>query len=398
MKILHVADYLMPQMGYQEFVLAKWNARHDHDVHIVTSDRYRPVPDYDRTWGRLLGPRFIGAGVNVTQGVTVHRLSVRLEIKRRVWLAGLRQKIEDIDPEIVFCHGTSSPLAFALPSISRRLGVPLLMDGHMVFVNQRRGALGRAYYAVLKTLTERRLVGSVHKFLGVAQEACDFMERELAIPAEKILRLDLGVDTDLFQSDPEAGKRARVEHGIPADAKVVMQTGKLTRDKGPQLLSDAMTEIMTKDPTVWLVFVGAAPQEDIESITNPIVRASAGERLKFVDFVPVDELGKIFNMADVCVFPGGSSLSAVEAASCGRPVIVTDHDWGLSRQQAGIATCYRAGDTSDLRAKIDSLLADPITGRSLGRQAQKAAAELYSYDSVARTAEAVMEEAILAYA
>ena len=44
LKIVHVADYLMLAMGYQEFMLAKWNARHRHEVHVFTSDRYSPLP------------------------------------------------------------------------------------------------------------------------------------------------------------------------------------------------------------------------------------------------------------------------------------------------------------------------------------------------------------------
>ena len=57
LRIVHVADYVMPSMGYQELALAKWNARHGHQVHLVTSDRYTPVPHYKRTWETFLGPR-----------------------------------------------------------------------------------------------------------------------------------------------------------------------------------------------------------------------------------------------------------------------------------------------------------------------------------------------------
>ena len=99
--IVHVADYVMPGMGYQEFALAKWNARHGHEVHMVTSDRYTPVPHYEDTWESFLGPRLIGPGVEQIEGVTIHRLPCRLELKRRPWLAGLSDELERIRPDVV---------------------------------------------------------------------------------------------------------------------------------------------------------------------------------------------------------------------------------------------------------------------------------------------------------
>ena len=216
----------MPQMGYQDFMLAKWNARHGHDVHMVTSDRYTPVPDYNNTWEPLLGTRVIGTGLEQHVGVNVHRLRCLLEVKRRVWLAGLGGKIEDIRPDVVFCHGTSSPLAFALPAICKRLRIPLLMDNHQIFDAQRRGLTGRLYYLALVALTRWKLNGSVHQFLGVEQECSDFMIQEQGIPREKVDRLELGVDTDIFRPDDSAGRTARAEYGGSAQCNGRSPDGK----------------------------------------------------------------------------------------------------------------------------------------------------------------------------
>ena len=120
MRILHVADYLMPTMGYQEFILPKWNAKNSNDVHIITSDRYTPVSDYNTTWKYILGPRHVGVSTQIIDGVTVHRLPVKLEFRRRIWLSKLRSKVSEISPDVIFCHGTSSPLAFSLTKISRK--------------------------------------------------------------------------------------------------------------------------------------------------------------------------------------------------------------------------------------------------------------------------------------
>ena len=394
--IVHVADYVMPAMGYQEYALAKWNARHGHEVHLVTSDRYTPVPHYELTWEPLLGPRMIGPGVEQIEGVTIHRLPCRLELKRRPWLAGLSDELEGIRPDVVLCHGTASPSAFALPSICRRLGAALLMDNHQTFGSARRGLSGLVYHTALRALSRRLLEGSVYRFLGVAQECCDFMVQRQGIPAERVECLELGVDTDTFRPDDLASQRQRTEYGIPKDAKVVVQTGKLTRDKSPHWLAQAMAPIMRDDPNVWLVFVGSAPPDYAREIVEPLAKAAVDDRLRFVPLVPVSKLMEIFNLADICVYPGQSSLSCLEAAACGRPVIVTDLPAGRSRAAAGLAQCYQTGNVSDLRQQLQQLLADSEARKSMGERARASVLNNLSYDLVARRAEAIMNDAVAA--
>jgi glycosyltransferase involved in cell wall biosynthesis len=396
LRILHVADYVMPTMGYQEFMLAKWNARHGHKVHMVTSDRYTPAPDYERTWGPLLGPRIIGPGVEEVEGVEVHRLPCRLELRRRIWLSGFGEEIEKIHPDVILCHGTSSPLAFALPSICRRLKIALLMDNHMAFVAQRRGVSGGLYYLGLRALTRKLLERQVYCFLGVGQECCDFMVQEQGIPAEKVQCLDIGVDTDLFQPDEVARQRLRIEYGIPPEARVVLQTGKLTADKSPHWLSQAMAPVMRQDPGVWLVFVGGAPSDYVDEITSPAAQQGVTDRLRFIPLVPVERLREIFNMADLCVYPNASSLSCMEAASCARPVIVTDLPWGKAREEAGVTLCYQTGNIDDLRQKIERLLSSREKMEAIGQQARAAVLKVFSYDAVAARSEEFMREAIAA--
>ena len=58
MKIVHIVDYLMPTMGYQEFILPKFNAFDKRNsVYIITGNKYYPVPNYDSTWKKFLGNR-----------------------------------------------------------------------------------------------------------------------------------------------------------------------------------------------------------------------------------------------------------------------------------------------------------------------------------------------------
>ena len=60
MKIVHVCDYIQPQLGYQEYYLAKEHAKMGHEVTVITSDRYYPFPNYENTAEKILGDRKMG--------------------------------------------------------------------------------------------------------------------------------------------------------------------------------------------------------------------------------------------------------------------------------------------------------------------------------------------------
>lgn len=394
----------MPNMGYQEYLLPKWNARHGHEVHVVASDRYTPVPHYEDTFGRLLGPRHCGPGVQRMDGMTLHRLPCSWERGCRPWLKGLTHVVAELSPDVLFFHGTASPNAFRIARFAKGHRIPLVMDNHMCFSVKRRGLSGRLFYVALRIATRHILAPACYRLLGVAQECCDFLRLEQSVPAEKVECLPLGLDTDLFKPDDASRQRLRGEHGIPSGAKVVMQTGKLTPKKAPHWLSKAMARIMANDPSVWLLFVGSGAKEYMNEVRAPLLQkgvAARGRhesplrgRLRFIPFVPASELAGLYNMADVCVYAGAASLSCLEAAGCGKAVIMTDLPASRWRADLGVGTCYKTGDVEDLARKIEHVLRDDAYRQQLGERGRAAGLRHFSYDAIARKSEELMYQAI----
>ena len=108
MKILHVTDYLMPSMGYQDFLLAKWNKKQNNDTYIITSNKYYPVPNYDLTWKKFLGKREQKIGWSVINGVKILRKNLYFEISCRPWISNLENEIKKIKPDVILVHNTTS--------------------------------------------------------------------------------------------------------------------------------------------------------------------------------------------------------------------------------------------------------------------------------------------------
>jgi glycosyltransferase involved in cell wall biosynthesis len=394
LRIVHVVDYLMPQLGYQEFLLPKWNQRHGHEVHIITADRYKPVANYEATWGKLLGPRLLSAGVSMVEGVHVHRLPVAFELRLRPWLSGLEAAISQIGPDVLFVHGTGSLVAFHVARIARRLKLPMLMDNHMVFSSRNRRLSGAAYYRLLRSLSSRVLGRATYKFLGVADECCEFLAKEQGIDPHAIECLPLAVDTDLFQPDGETRGTVRRRFGLPETATVILQTGKLAPRKGPHLLAEAVAPLLKSDPQLHLAFVGGGDEEYLAHVRAPVESLGVSAQLHFIPLVPVTELAAVYSMADVVAYPGGTSLSCLEASACELPVVMTDLPASRWRAEHGVGVCFKDGDAEDLRRTIERLVQDTSLRREIGRRSRAAVLEHFSYDAVARRSEELMREAV----
>ena len=93
-------------------------------------------------------------------------------------------------------------------------------------------------------------------------------------PAERIGRWDRGVDLDALLARRGAS-RAR-----SAAAINVLYAGRLTREKGADLLADAFLAARARDPRLHLVLAGGGPEEDAlrAAARAPPRRSSAGSR------------------------------------------------------------------------------------------------------------------------
>ena len=123
----------------------------------------------------------------------------------------------------------------------------------------------------------------------------------------KLRVIRLGISDTL---GPEHRKRSRLTIGT---------LGQLDKRKRVNLLVDAFHRSKL-DAT--LVIAGRGPDESLLWET-----AEGDSRIKFLGFVPENELNAFYNELDLFVFPSGIEgygLCPVEAMACGKPVVVLD--------------------------------------------------------------------------
>ena len=335
MKILHIVDYLMPTMGYQEFLLPKFNAKEKNvKVYIFTGNKYYPVPNYKNTWQKFLGDRSFGATNEIIDNVNINRGRIYFEISKRPWINGLEKNIKKISPDIIMVHGTSSFSSIRAVRIAKKLQIPIVLDNHMVFSVVKKNTIGKIYYFIIKKFISKYIEKYASIIFGVTNETCKYLIELEGYDKKKVELLTLGVDSEKFFLIDKNYKQKNQPFRI-------IQTGKLNFDKRPDLLANAVIILLDKKFDVTLDYYGSGERKIIEQIKNNFKKKNYLSKLKFHNFVKYDELYRVYNESDLCVFPFGTSLSAVECAFCGTDVIMTSDEASLDREKDGVGKCYK---------------------------------------------------------
>jgi glycosyltransferase involved in cell wall biosynthesis len=184
---------------------------------------------------------------------------------------------------------------------------------------------------------------------------------------------------------PDPGNADRLAHFLDGDAPVVLYVGKLSAEKGVDLLVAAARDLDAK-----LVVVGFGP-------ARAELERTAGPRTLFTGPLEHRHLAHLWPLARVAVtpsvFPEAFGMVAAEAASCGCPPLVARHS-GLAEIAERLETAYppqhrdlaafTSGDGDDLRRKLEQLLGLPDDDwRQLSLAARRTAQAAWSWDSVA---------------
>jgi glycosyltransferase involved in cell wall biosynthesis/predicted metal-dependent phosphoesterase TrpH len=248
---------------------------------------------------------------------------------------------------------------------SRGLGVPLLGSYHTELTA----------YAGLRS-GDARLAGAMAAGLGAFYGACDLVLSpspasdealaELGVAAARVARWDRGVDTRRF--DPslrEHGLRDLIAAGEakPDGAINVLYVGRITREKGADLLADAFLQARRRDPRLRLVLVGGGPEE-------PRLRERVGEHACFRGWLAGDELARAYASADLFLFASRTDTFGqvvLEAQASGLPVIAVAEGGPLSLVEHGVSGLLCPPDAQALAAAVVELAAAPRLRESIAR-------------------------------
>ncbi|GAA1839462.1 glycosyltransferase [Pseudonocardia alni subsp. carboxydivorans] len=294
----------------------------------------------------LLGRDVAAAGV--PHAVWEAGRSPGLSVPREVHSLG--RLVAEIAPDVLHLHSAKAGLAGRL---AVRGAVPTLYQPHGWSWLAADGLQARA--ALLWERSATRWSACVVA-CGEGEAA---QGRAAGVPGP-ITVVRNGVDLGRFRPAGPAGRRdARRALGLPHAAPIAVCPGRLTRQKGQDVLLAAWGAVRERVPDARLVLVGGGDDAQIGAAANG---TPGVER-----FGPTAEISRFYAAADVVVLPSrweGLSLSAIEALAAGRSLVASDVPGLTELVPHAVGALVAANAPGELAEAVADRLLDPgLAGR-----------------------------------
>jgi glycosyltransferase involved in cell wall biosynthesis/predicted metal-dependent phosphoesterase TrpH len=244
--------------------------------------------------------------------------------------------------------------------LARVLELPLLGSYHTELAAYAGLRSGQPQLEALVANALRKFYGPCDVVLSPSP-ATDARLTRLGIAPAKIERWDRGVDLERF--DP-----ALRTPGLLPDAVNVMYAGRLTKEKGLELLAAAFLAARRRDPRLHLVLAGGGPEE-------PALRERLGDHATFLGWLSGKDLARAYASADMFLFASQTDTFGqvlLEAQASGLPVIAVDEGGPASLIEHGVSGLLSAADKDALASAIRSLVDAPLLRGRLRRNALSA--------------------------
>jgi len=241
--------------------------------------------------------------------------------------------------------------------LARVLELPVVGSYHTELAAYTGLRTGRAELESLMTIALSTFYGACDVVLSPSP-ATDERLRGLGIGAERIGRWDRGVD---LMFDPELRSRDRVDDGTVK----VLYAGRLTKEKGVELLADAFLAAHERDPRLHLVLAGGGPEEEH-------LRERLGERTTFLGWLAGEELARAYASADVFLFASRTDTYGqviVEAQASGVPVVAVAEGGPVSLIEHGETGLLAPADADALAGEVLRLASETLLHERIRRNA-----------------------------
>ncbi len=378
MRFLILTQYFPPEHGAPQVRLAAFARqlrRLGHEVEVATA-----MPNYPT--GRIF-EEYRGAWYRREdwEGIPVHRVwayaSLGAGFKRLVNYASftataLVALLRARRPDYLFVE--SPPLFLSLPAMLVAAGwrVPVIFNVADLWPDHIRemghlkdGAVLRAAER-LERWTYRRST-----FVNAVTEGIrTTLIEHKGVPADKVLLLVNGVDTETFHPGPPEPGLVR-ELGWDGK-RVFLYAGTLGFSQGLTVALDAMEALRERAPDVLLAFIGDGSE-------RKVLEAAAHDRglanVRFYDPRPPEYIARLYrcvaagfaSLKDLPLFDGARPSKILPAMASGKPVVYSGAGEGARLiERAGAGLTVRPADPAALADAIFRLAADPALASRLG--------------------------------
>ena len=270
-----------------------------------------------------------------------------LAFSMRAW-DHLRRRAGDFD----IVHDNQS-MGYGILLIDRQIPVlgtihhPITLDRRLEIEHAegwyKKLTLHRWYsFTTMQTRVARRL----QRTITVSENSFKDIVADHGVDPDKLAIVPVGVDEESFRPLP---------HITPVPGRLVTTASADVTMKGLKYLLEAMAKLRTERDDIHLIVIGKRKPGGASD--DAIRELGLEDRVEFITGVPEERIIELYAEAELAVVPSlyeGFSLPAIEAMSCGIPVVATTG--GALPEVVGddgdTALTVPPGDSEALAAKL----------------------------------------------
>ena len=223
------------------------------------------------------------------------------------------------------------------------------------------------------TNMQTKVAQKLPRILTVSSNSYEDIIRDHKVDAERLHIVNVGVDTNQFRP---------LDDISPVPGRLMTTASADVAMKGLAFLLEALAKLRTENDSIHLVVIGK-PKYDSKA-TKLIKELRLSEHIEFVSGVSDERIVELYNEAQIAIVPSlyeGFSLPAIEAMSCGVPLIATTG--GALPEVVGedgvTALQVAPGNSEDLAAKIRWALKEPKLRSTIGSAGRQRVVKNYSW-------------------
>jgi len=249
---------------------------------------------------------------------------------------------------------------------------------------------------------ERWALGQANRIISDCHYTAEYVMSKFGLNQENIHVIWDPVDIDRFRPLEVNSRMILQRYGISytQDKTCLMTLGRISvgsRHKGYDRMLDVMKQIDRND----VVYVIVGDGNDRFRLEERVAKEGLRERVFFLGSVQEDDLVTIYNLADIFVLVSDSAkgrgegvpLTPLEAASCGKPIIVGNEDGSPESVQDGVnGYVVSPRDLITLKERILKLVRDPEKRKKMGINAREHIRNKFSYQSFRNKTEILLQK------
>jgi 1,2-diacylglycerol 3-alpha-glucosyltransferase len=290
-----------------------------------------------------------------------------------------------LDLDVVHAHGggTLSLLGYQLAVVR---GLPFVFTYHTLYTEYLH------YFLKGRVITPDMVKSASRVFCNLTDTVIapsHKIEKELKSygVTKPILVVPGGIDTALYQ---EKAGYLREKYQLPDEAKIILFTGRLGKEKNLRFLIQAFKEISLKVPNCYFFIVGDGPER--KRLETQVNRNQLQQRVVFTGFLPRGEVPRVYADSDLFVFASQTEtqgLVVAEALASGLPVVAVKDEAIGEMVVDGENGYLTAHNPTAFGSQVIRLLKDENLRRNFSKAAKLQIKKHFTADRQAETLETI---------